>query len=94
MNDLHPQPQPKPFFGPQDLLLNAVACHVFAILFLFPFAVMALLMSPPHQLGAAGGIGLFVWAWQSRRWVHSILFLLFTIGFWLAVMLPWRGYIQ
>ena len=94
MNATRPESRSKPFFGPRDLLLNAVFCHVFATVFLFHFLLMALFMSHPHQFAAMGGIALFTWAWRSRRWIPSVLFLLFTIGFWLFIVLPWRGYGQ
>jgi hypothetical protein len=94
MNDTHLPPQPKAFFGPRDLLLNAVVLHILACLILAPFVMMALFMSHPHQFGALVSVAIFVWAWRSRQWLPSILFLLSTIGFWLAVILPWRGYNQ
>jgi hypothetical protein len=84
----------KPFFGPRDLLLNGVFCHVFAGVFLWQFAAMALLMSPPYQIGAVCGIAIFVWGWRSQKWLPSVSFLFFTVGFWLAVGLPWLGYDQ
>jgi len=94
VNDTHLPPQPRAFFGPRDLLLSAVTLHILAGLFGAPFVIMALFMSHPHQLGAIVGTAVLIWAWRSRQWLPSILFLLFTIGFWLAVILPWCGYNQ
>ncbi|MEA3213349.1 MAG: hypothetical protein QOE70_6406 [Chthoniobacter sp.] len=89
MNDVPPEPTSKLPFGPRDILISAAFLHLFTALLLHGFLLFALRFSHPYQIGALGGVVLFIWAWRSQRWILSGLFLLFTIAFWCAVMLPW-----
>ncbi|MEQ2010276.1 MAG: hypothetical protein ABMA26_26115 [Limisphaerales bacterium] len=76
-------------------MLNAIGLHVCAGLVLFPIAVTALFLSHAYQFAAFCGIVLFVWAWRlAHRWFPSLLFLVYTVAFWLALFLPWRGFGQ
>ncbi len=93
MNDIHSMTQPKPFFGPRDLLLNVVVCHILGLWLLAPFAFTALFLSHGHKVGAVACIAVFIWAWRSRvRWLPALAFLVVSVAFWLAVILPWWGY--
>ena len=93
MNDNLSMTEPKPFFGPRDLLLNLIVLHVLGLWLLAPIAFTTLFLSHAHQFGGVFCIAVFVWAWRCRiRWLPSLTFLVVSVAFWLAVIIPWWGY--
>ena len=49
----------------------------------------------PYPGAALLGIILFIWAWRHRqRWLPAAAFTLFTVAFWLAIVLPYTRLIQ
>ena len=75
-------------FGSHDVLKGAAFFNLLTALLFQGFLLLALRSSLPYLAGAIAGVILSVWAWRSRRWGATVLFLLFTVAFWVALILP------